>query len=864
MNYFCCTDTRRNAIKLHPVLNGIDYLEVLDNLSDPYNERQTTLFVHLLKPVLPGQLSVSNIIIKGGERIRNIKVIEAILISEEFIPASPPELEKAEVLMVKVSKAGDFSTYTLCLQSDENEAEPPGGFDTIMSSVEFSFKAACKTDFDCKPVQHCDEPHIPAPDINYLTKDYAGFRQLMLDRISLLLPGWKERNASDTGIALVELLAYAADYLSYRQDAIATEAYLGTARKRISVRRHARLVDYFMHDGCNARTWLHLQVGDGVTGITLKRGIGSDTTKVMVRQDGLPLVIGLESKEFEKAVNNDAIVFELMHDVELEATHNEMYFYTWGKKECCLPKGATSATLLGDLSKLKAGDVLIFCEVLGPETGMPEDANPKHRHAVRLTKDATRVNDPLFESTDSPPGSEGLSVTEIEWDELDALPFPFCISSYNGWENISVALGNNVMVDHGITMVDVEESSLIPSVVPLSDMKYAQNGADCGCGFCDSCESGMVAARFYPRLNKSPLTQVAQTDFSPELMLPASSLMEWTMRDTHPAITLEEISPLLPDAVRPGWKPKRDLLNSVSNAKEFVVESESDGTTLIRFGDGKQGERPVAGTNFMVTCRIGNGKSGNIGAGALAHLVTNDASVIAAFSDGARIWNPLPAKGGMEPESMEEVKQQAPEAFRKQKRAVTPADFEEFSKMSRPDIQHTATTFRWTGSWRTVFLTVDRMNGTEADAAFEADLRKKLEVYRIAGFDLEVDAPIPVSLEIEIKVCVHKNYFVSDVKAALLEVFSNRMLPGGRKGVFHPDNFSFGQTVYLSPLYAAAQAVQGVDSLKITKFLRQGDTNNDAVANGKLLLGRREIARLDNDPDFPENGVLNLIMNGGR
>ena len=55
---------------------------------------------------------------------------------------------------------------------------------------------------------------------------------------------------------LVELLAYVGDQLSYAQDAVATEAYLGTARRRASVRRHARLVDYFMHDGANARAWL--------------------------------------------------------------------------------------------------------------------------------------------------------------------------------------------------------------------------------------------------------------------------------------------------------------------------------------------------------------------------------------------------------------------------------------------------------------------------------------------------------------------------------------------------------------------------------------------------------------------------------
>ena len=67
------------------------------------------------------------------------------------------------------------------------------------------------------------------------------------------MPDWQETHAPDLGVALVELLAYAGDYLSYYQDAVATEAYLGTARQRISVRRHARLVDYRMHEGCNAR-----------------------------------------------------------------------------------------------------------------------------------------------------------------------------------------------------------------------------------------------------------------------------------------------------------------------------------------------------------------------------------------------------------------------------------------------------------------------------------------------------------------------------------------------------------------------------------------------------------------------------------
>ena len=89
-------------------------------------------------------------------------------------------------------------------------------------------------DFDCKQVITCPAEKFSYPEINYLAKDYASFRQLILDRLALLVPDWKERNPADIGMVLVELLAYVGDHLSYQQDAIATEAYLGTARRRIS------------------------------------------------------------------------------------------------------------------------------------------------------------------------------------------------------------------------------------------------------------------------------------------------------------------------------------------------------------------------------------------------------------------------------------------------------------------------------------------------------------------------------------------------------------------------------------------------------------------------------------------------------
>src|SRR5262249_44584278 len=137
--------------------------------------------------------------------------------------------------------------------------------DPQLAEVEFYFKVECPPFFDCKPLSPCCPPDLPTPPaINYLAKDYGSFRTVMLDRLSQLLPAWSVSTEADLGIALAELIAYVGDRLSYKQDAVATEAYLQTARSRISLRRHALLVDYHIHDGCNARTWMQLQVDSPV------------------------------------------------------------------------------------------------------------------------------------------------------------------------------------------------------------------------------------------------------------------------------------------------------------------------------------------------------------------------------------------------------------------------------------------------------------------------------------------------------------------------------------------------------------------------------------------------------------------------
>ena len=93
-------------------------------------------------------------------------------------------------------------------------AVPVTKLPALLAALDFSFKAECPSPFDCAAPDAPSAPRLFGPPIDYLAKDYQGFRRLMLDRLSLLVPGWTERSAADLGVALVELLAYAADNLS--------------------------------------------------------------------------------------------------------------------------------------------------------------------------------------------------------------------------------------------------------------------------------------------------------------------------------------------------------------------------------------------------------------------------------------------------------------------------------------------------------------------------------------------------------------------------------------------------------------------------------------------------------------------------
>ena len=161
-------------------------------------------------------------------------------------------------------------------------------------------------------------------------------------------------------------------------------------------------------------------------------------------------------------------------------------------------------------------------------------------------------------------------------------------------------------------------------------------------------------------------------------------------------------------------------------------------------------------------------------------------------------------------------------------------------------------------------MAIDPFDREELDQDLRELIEGALYRYRRIGHDLRVQPASYVSLDIVITVCVQPHYLRAHVKADLIDLFSNRIRLGGKSGFFHPNNLSFGEGVYLSKLVAAAQGINGVESVRVARLQRLYEAPNNEIDDGVLPLGALEIARLDNDRSLPEHGRLLLDLKGGR
>jgi hypothetical protein len=408
---------------------------------------------------------------------------------------------------------------------------------------------------------------------------------------------------------------------------------------------------------------------------------------------------------------------------------------------------------------------------------------------------------------------------------------------------VSVVRANVIPADHGVWIAAPGEGlGTVPAAPPTPVAS-----AGCACGS-PAAVTAPPTPRFYPPLAGSPLTFAVPYATSDS----AGAFLAPNVADAKPEITVEDDDGNV-------WTPYPALLSCGPSEYAFVPEIEYDGTVYLRFGDGQYGQAPDSGLTFTACYRVASGTAGNVGRDSLAHAVL-PASSGSSPSKIVAVRNPLPAGGGVDGETIEHIRQFAPFSFQTQERCVTEADYGQMTAALTGGLEARGT-MRWTGSWYTAFVSIDP---TELTPTVLRETTGGLELLRMLGTEVAVEAAVIVGLQIELGVCVDPQYFQGDVYDALMEVFVSGNQCDGTPGLLAPSNFSFGETVYVSPLVAAAQAVEGVVSVTLETFTRIDAPWVDGVAQGYLTMGRLEIPRCDNDPNRLDHGIFTLDMEGGR
>lgn len=752
------------------------------------------------------------------------------------VKISGVEIDVRYALRLTAAHPGDFALYRLRI--DDPRIDPyfadvvPQGPEAVRghNDVWFSFKANCESKLDCAP----GPPECPVEDVvdfpvDYRARDFWSFRRALLDFAAQRYPDWKDRLEADAGVMLVEVMSALADELAYYQDRVAREGYLETATQRRSLRQHARLVDYVIHDGRGATTWLEVTVQEGPP-----RAIPTGADVWAVADDG---------SEIRYEVGRG--LHDPRSDYDVDAARNVLSPHIWDEDDTCLPVGATHLFVKGHhairlpLDETPPGQEPGRWVLL--RTDPTDPALPARRWPVRLIQ-VSEEEDPIINDPET-----GHAITRLVWEADQALPYPLDLTTLT-------VRGNLLPATAGVTWQN--DFVIGPTDDPAARPEAVERAGP-----------GDAVTYLFP------------------LPDPDEETLVWLGEKTRgaiPEVLLTELRETVTGwAEGPAWTWRRALLGTDASQPDDAHFTLDDGTwervvgyrrigtevvhrdyargtgTTIRFGDGEFGRLPAEGTVFRATYRLGNGRRSNVPADTLTHFDATELPFVEA------VTNPLPATDGEEAEALEEIRQLAPEAFRALTfRAVRPEDYAEAAERL-PWVQRAGATTRWTGSWLTVFATPDPRGVVTLTADQRSDLRDQLDRFRQAGREAHPGTPRYVTLDLRITVCVAPHAYRGETQAAVLEALFGKRGVRPRPGFFSPDSFTFGTPLDRAALEAAIQAAPGVRAVEGITFRRRGWFDWRPFTELAYEVAMDEVIRVANDPLHPERGTLELTMEGG-
>lgn len=293
------------------------------------------------------------------------------------------------------------------------------------------------------------------------------------------------------------------------------------------------------------------------------------------------------------------------------------------------------------------------------------------------------------------------------------------------------------------------------------------------------------------------------------------------------------------------WTYYSHLLDASSNDKVFSLYTDEHGVTHVLFGDGANGRVPAAGSIIRATYRVGGGVRGNVGIGQLTRTVT-------ALPTGVTVTNQAAAAGGADPETLAEIKVNAPRSLYTLGRAVTLDDYANLAIQ----VPSTAKAQAVGGSTSSVSLfvaptggygyTADGVTPSPQLATALADVQAHLADKLAPGTTLTVVGPDYINVDVTVTVHVRREFQQETVRQALLRNFSL---------LFGFDNVIFGDRITPGDVHAMLSSTAGVEYGEGVLLERDTSVFTDPEpASEDAVMRLNEIPRL---------GTLTINLLGG-
>ncbi|TKJ38537.1 hypothetical protein CEE37_12275 [candidate division LCP-89 bacterium B3_LCP] len=358
---------------------------------------------------------------------------------------------------------------------------------------------------------------------------------------------------------------------------------------------------------------------------------------------------------------------------------------------------------------------------------------------------------------------------------------------------------------------------------------------------------------------------------------------DWMTRDfdSFRRFMLEDLAARFPERTR--WTPG-DMEVVIIEVMAAVLDQISD-----------MADR-VAAEAYLETARNPNSVR------RLLQMIGYDAALLAdlkdddsSLSNSKTKEEKLEALWRQNPTLMEEARKKGPRLIKTQKRMVTIEDYAQQLE-EHPLVLCANASSHWSGSWTTLKAAVicwgednyldeysNKLTEPTEDLQKEVTefhkernittpdwnsdtlptirtiLRPYIEGYRMVAQEVILIDAVPVGIQMSISVFINVDYYQSEVKHAV-----EQALGTGPEGFFKPGRLAFGEDLHTSDIYEKLMSLNGIENVCLNRFKRFGNQYLDQSRTGTIKLDGLEVAVCDNNPQKPERGFYQLLLEGGR